>query len=100
LIGSARKADYADLVNESWMTEEGKFFAAWVLCFAAILVEALKFIPANERLEVYFERQLQYERFASVVCGVVGEMPEFALPNGRPKLIGCKSVDKDCPPLE
>ncbi len=95
LIGSVRKTDYADLVSESWMTKEGKIFAAWILCFTAILVEALKFIPEYERLEVVFERQAQYERFAGVVCGVVGEMPEFALPNGRPKLIGCRSVDKD-----
>jgi len=93
LVGKVVQNDYRDLIP-SWATDEGKIFGAWVLCLTALIVSALDAIPADERLEIYYDRQFQYERFADVVCASIQKTPELASPDGRPKLVFCSPVDR------
>ncbi len=93
LVGRVVKSDYKDLIPPQ-ATKEGKIFAAWVLCMTALIVRALEAIPTDERLEIVYEEQSEYACYASVVCSIIGQMPEFASDDGMPKLIGCRPISK------
>jgi hypothetical protein len=67
-----------------------------------MVINTLRAIPANERLEIVFERQDRYWWMTEIAMTVISQMthyPDILLPNGTPKLANWRSVPKGSTPL-
>ncbi len=87
LLGGVRFEDYEDLVTG---TPEAKLMKGYMACLFPLVEQTLKGIPKEERIELVFEHQREYEPFVDMV------LPTFTVPNrhapwhmmlnGKPKL--------------
>lgn len=93
ILGGVRVGDYRDLLKG---TSDEVLMNGYVLCMWTMLVGALIHLPAGERLEVVFEQQDVYSRFAEVAIQVFvrNSPPEVLLPDGTPKLASWRWVPK------
>jgi hypothetical protein len=99
ILGGIRQADYLPAFRG---TEEERMLNGYVACCFAFVVNTLRNIPADERLEVVFEQQDRYERLAHAAMGAIASatyVAEMCLSDGRSKLANWRFVHKDAEPL-
>jgi hypothetical protein len=100
ILGGVRRSDYEDLMAIG--TREEKLMNGYICCCFAMVINALRGIPANERLEIIFERQDRYWWMTDIAMSVIASFryyPDILLPDGTPKLASWRSVPKESTPL-
>jgi hypothetical protein len=99
VLGGVRQSDYKDLIAG---TREEKLMNGYICCCFAMVINTLRGIPPNERLEVVFERQDRYWWMTEIAMNVIASdrtNKEMLLPDGTPKLANWRSVPKGSTPL-
>jgi hypothetical protein len=99
IFGGVRQSDYRDLIAGP---REEKLMNGYICCCFAMVINTLRGIPPNERLEVVFERQDRYWWMTEIAMSVIASdrtSKDMLLPDGTPKLASWKSVPKDSTPL-
>lgn len=99
VMGGVRPSDYEDLIAGTY---EEKLLNGYISCVFPMVINTLRGIPANERLEVVFERQDRYWWMTEIAMRVISEAreaPDMLLPDGTPKLANWRSVPKGSTPL-
>jgi hypothetical protein len=72
ILGGVRYQDYEDLVTG---TVEAKLMKGYMAALFPMVLQTLKGIPKDERVEFVFEQQNEYEPFVSMI------MPTFSVPD-------------------
>jgi hypothetical protein len=85
MFTGVRYADYEDLVSG---TPEMKVLKAWLACLPALVMQTLRGIPEDERLELVFEEQSEYAPYADLALRYfcILDKPWKRTKDGRPKL--------------
>jgi len=100
ILGGVRQSDYEDLIVG---TAAEKLMKGYMCCCFAMVTNALRGIPATDRLEIVFERQDEYWWMTDIAMQVLAdarEAPDMLLPDGKTsKLASWKSVPKGSTPL-
>jgi hypothetical protein len=98
IVGGVRYSDYSDLIAGS---RAEKLLSGYVVCFGGMLINTLRGIPQDERLEVVFEEQPVHQRNNSIAMHALqnASTSEMRLPDGRPKLANWRPVPKGATPL-
>lgn len=83
--GTVRVSDYADLITGG---PEERLYHGYATCVDWVVGQILRGIPSDQRLEVIFEQQVQYEYSADLMLHALQEIPwsEYQTNEGRPKL--------------
>jgi hypothetical protein len=68
ILGGVRYGDYEDLVTG---TPASKLLKGWLACLFTVVLDTLRVIPDGERLELVFEEQKQYQRYAHYILSVI-----------------------------
>jgi hypothetical protein len=92
IFGGVRQADYKDLITG---TSEERRLAGYLVCCFPLIINTLRNIPKNERLEIVFERQDRYWPLADLAVSTianVGYLPDIMLADGRPKLANWRAA--------
>ena len=96
VLGGVRVSHYADLIAGGI---EEKLLNGYVAALYPLLIQMLKWIPRNERVEIVFEEQQRYAPFANAMLGSLAALripAEVMLTrDGLPKLAGWKFVPKE-----
>jgi hypothetical protein len=97
VLGGVRVKDYEDLLEG---TPAQKLLKGYVTCVYPLVVNVLRHIPKNERLEIVFEQQIEYQPFTECALAAIvslrNEVPEWFLTvDGLPKLAKWSFVPKD-----
>lgn len=97
VVGGVRSADYEDLLEG---TPAAKLLKGYLVCIYPLVVNILRSIPRNERLEIIFEQQNEYQPFSECALAAIvslrNERPDWFLTDaGLPKLAGWKFLSKD-----
>lgn len=83
VMGGVRVSDYEDLIDGSpWE----KLAKGYFLALYPLVIQLLRWVPMNERIELIFDKQEQYEPIAHFIFNVAAKLPEFVGIDGRPKL--------------
>lgn len=93
LFASVRVSDYEDLVSG---TRHENLLVGYIVCCYGVVVNALRGIPNNERLEIVFEDQDRYRDRARLALGDIAETdsPSLMCTNGKSKLAKWSFVPK------
>ncbi|HZY61173.1 MAG TPA: DUF3800 domain-containing protein [Edaphobacter sp.] len=93
IVAGVRTRDYQDLITG---TRAEKLLNGYVMCVYALIIQALRGIPADERLEVVFERQDVYGDKASAAMRAIvnTKIPELLTTDGTHKLADWQFVPK------
>jgi hypothetical protein len=93
IIAGVRQADYLDIFEG---TRTQKLLSGYVMCCIAIIINALRRIPADERLEVVFEQQTVYGERAAVAMQAIADsgISELLTKDGITKLANWRFVPK------
>lgn len=94
IMAGVRMNDYADLIQGG---RDAKLLSGWVLCCFAMLMNSLRAIPGDERLEIVFEQQAEYEPFANIACSTVCGLttdPSLQFADGTSRLANWRFVPK------
>lgn len=94
VVGGVRQSDYEDLISG---TREEKLLNGYFFCSFVMAVNALRGIPAYERLEIVFEHNERYWWMIEIAMRVLSgftHYPDILLPDGTPKLAKWRSVPK------
>jgi hypothetical protein len=87
MLGGVRFGDYEDLVSG---TREAKFLKGYMSCLMPMVLQTLKGIPDDERIELVFEQQNEYEPFVNLALQFFSvpepEAPWIFTRDGQPKL--------------
>jgi hypothetical protein len=93
LLGGVRVSDYEDLVKGAI---EEKLIAGYMAALYPLVIQMLKVVPDNERVEIVFEAQDRYEPLVNVMLSNLARCdPQFFTKDGIPKLANWKFVPKD-----
>src|SRR2546422_542443 len=97
VLGGVRVKDYEDLLVG---TPGQKLLKGYVACIYPFVINVLRHIPKNERLERVFEQQDEYRPFTECALAAIvslrNERPDWFLTNdGLPKLAKWSFVLKD-----
>ena len=86
-------ADYEDLVSG---TPEMKALKGWLACLTPLVMQTLRGIPEDERLELVFEEQSEYAPYAELAlrCFCILDKPWKRTKDGRAKLAKWSFVPK------
>src|SRR6185437_9069940 len=95
-MGGARVSDYEDLVAG---TISEKLMKGYIACLYPLVINTLRVIPPNERLELVFEEQKEYEPFVGLMLSDMvsphPDKPDWMLTSdGLPKLVKWSFVPK------
>ncbi len=100
IVGGVRQGDYEDLIAG---TPEEKALTGYFFCSFGMIVNTLRGIPANEKLEVVFEHTERHWWMTEIAMRVISdlstELQDMLLPDGTPKLANWRSVPKGATPL-
>jgi hypothetical protein len=99
ILGGVRQCDYLPLLAG---TQEERLLNGYVPCCFAMVINTLRNIPKDERLEVVFERQDRYgylAYFAMTAVSKVTCFPEILMADGRSKLANWRFAEKEAEPL-
>ena len=94
ILSGVRYGDYQDLVRG---TPAEKLLKGWLACLFPLVLQTLRIVPENERLELIFEEQREYQFHANMALSC-----ELSIPNqrwkrtkdGRPKIAKWNFVPK------
>jgi hypothetical protein len=90
IMAGVRFEDYADLVSGKPYKKQLK---GYLTCLHALVIQVLRVIPGDERLEMVFEEQGEYEPFANLVLAIAAQQgPRTS--EGLPKLAKWSFVPK------
>jgi hypothetical protein len=94
LTSGVRASDYWDLVSGTLHERNAK---SWCTALYPLVIEALLFIPASDRVEFIFEQQTEYQPYADRVFGAVLKSSDerFKTNAGLPKLARWGFVPKE-----
>ncbi len=95
LFGGVRVSDYADLVKG---TIDERLMAGYIAALYPLVIQMLKVVPPNERVEIVFEAQERYEPFVhSVLAKLMKGRSDyrFYAPDGSPKLASWRFASKE-----
>jgi hypothetical protein len=93
LLGGVRVSDYADLVEG---TIHKKLIAGYMAALYPLVIQMLKIVPSDDRVEIVFEAQDQYEPHVNIMLSSLAKCdPQFLTTEGLPKLANWKFVPKD-----
>lgn len=85
IFGAVNVSDYW-----SWVTgtAEEKMLKGYYAALYALTVSLLRWIPKNERVEIYLESQCEYEEYAGNILGSICSVPvkSFRTIEGHPKI--------------
>lgn len=89
--------DYEDLLSG---TMGQKLLKGYVACIIPMVIQILRSIPQNERLEVVFEQQREYEPYAKLAMKAITDLNVFnqdfmSTEDGLPKLAKWSFVPKN-----
>jgi hypothetical protein len=95
IVGGIRYRDYEDmLIGTPWQ----KVMAGYMHCIFAVVIQTLRVIPSDERIEFVFEAQGVYEPYVNAAFKkslAVPDHPCKATSDGRPKVAKWSFVPKD-----
>jgi hypothetical protein len=94
VLGGVKVKGYRHLVRG---TQVERALCGYALCVYAMVYNALRVVPTNERLEVVLEQQTVYGVHAHAAMQVIADMgdnPEILMADGRPKLANWRFVPK------
>ena len=93
IFGGVRYQDYEDLISGH---PEEKALSGYISCLFPLAARVLAHIPTDERVELVFEEQNQYERFASAALSMLAQSDEPSTRTrlGEPKLAKWSFVPK------
>ncbi len=96
VVGGVRQADYDDLIQG---TPAEKLLKGYIACIYPLVINVLRAIPKNERLEIVFEQQREYEWYTkcalSALVSIQDARPDwFLTDDGLPKLAKWTFVPK------
>src|SRR5208282_5208121 len=87
MLGGVRFGDYEDLVSG---TREAKTLKGYMSCLMPMVLQTLKGLPENERIELVFEQQDEYEPFVNMALPFFSVRDPYApwifTGDGKPKL--------------
>jgi hypothetical protein len=86
VLGGVRGGDYMDLIAG---TEDERKLAGYVTCCFALIINTVRNIPKNERLEIVFQRQDRYWPLVEVAIAAIAQSrywPEMLTTDGRSKI--------------
>jgi hypothetical protein len=94
IAGGIRVSDYEDLLGGNIVLE--KLNCGYISALFPLVIQALRWIPANERLEIVFEEQERYGWLADFCLRQVSKLPiDFMwTKDGNPKLAKWSFVPK------
>jgi hypothetical protein len=92
MFGAVRHSDYADLID----SEDERIFCGYIACCLPMVINTLRGIPANERIELVFERQDRHWEILDLALWTIVHYAsaETRLPNGQSKLANWRSIEK------
>ncbi len=96
VVGGVKAADYEDLIQG---TPAEKLLKGYIACIYPLVINVLRVIPKNERLEIVFEEQKEYELYTkcalSALVSIRHIRPDwFLTEDGLPKLAKWSFVPK------
>ena len=93
MFTGVKYADYEDLVSG---TPEMKALKGWLACLTPLVMQTLRGIPEDERLELVFEEQSEYAPYAELAlrCFCILDKPWKRTKDGRVKLAKWSFVPK------
>ncbi len=93
MFGMVRHSDYADLVDSG---DEG-IFCGYIACCLPMVINTLRGIPENERIELVFERQDRHWEILDLALWTVVYFAgvQTRLANGKSKLANWRSIEKE-----
>jgi len=95
IMGGVRYGDYEDLVVG---TPHAKELKGYMSCLMPMVAQTLKGIPRDERIELVFEQQNEYEPFVNMALPTFTvpdrHAPYHMMPDGKPKLAKWSFVPK------
>lgn len=94
VLGAIRTKDYRHLVRG---TQQEQALCGYAICVYAMVYNALRVVPVNERLEVILEQQTVYGGYAQAAMQVIADSrdnPEILMADGTPKLANYRFVPK------
>ena len=95
IAAGVRLKDYVDLLFDE---KDTQIHAAYMQCCRAVTIFAMRALPANERLEIVFERQDQYGWLAEIEFHKIAstmEHPELLMADGTTsKLASWRFIEK------
>ena len=95
VLGGIKMKGYRHLVRG---TQVERALCGYALCVYAMVYNALRVVPINERLEVVLEQQDRFGIYAHAAMQVISDMgdnPEILMADGKPKLANWRFVPKD-----
>lgn len=97
VVGGVRVKDYEDLLAG---TPAQKLLKGYIVCIYPLVINVLRAIPRNERLEIVFEKQDEYQPYTEfALAGIVSlkdEHPDwFLTEDGQAKLAKWSFVPKN-----
>jgi len=94
IIGGVKVADYEDLIVG---TKVEKVLKGYIAAMSAAVIPALFATPEDERLEIVFEEQKEYEMYVGAALSAYAKLPDsrFYMRDGKPKLARWSFIPKD-----
>lgn len=94
VLGGVKVSDYEDLVSG---TDAQKFLKGYYTALEALVINALRWIPKGERLEIILEEQSEYKQNTSMMLSALCSLPHDFLwtQDRRPKLAKWGFVSKE-----
>jgi hypothetical protein len=93
LLGGVRVSHYDDLVAGDI---KRKIMAGYMAALYPLVIQMLKVVPSNERVEIIFEAQTTYEPFVNIMLENLSKCdPQYLTAGGIPKLANWKFVPKN-----
>ena len=74
VLAGVRTRDYEDLIDG---TPAEKLLKGYLVCVIPMVVQLLRSIPRNERLELVFEQQSEYEPYAHTALASLTDLEVF-----------------------
>ena len=94
ILSGLRFGDYEDLVSGG---PAEKLLKGWLACLTPLVVQMLRVVPDDERVEVVFEEQREYQPYANLAFTsslAVSAHPWNRTKDGRPKMAKWSFVPK------
>jgi hypothetical protein len=92
MFGVVRYSDYEDLVD----SVDEHVFCGYIACCLPLVLQTLRGIPANERIELVFERQDRHWPMLDLALSLVVHFAsaQTRMPDGQSKLANWRSIEK------
>jgi hypothetical protein len=93
IVAGVRHSDYIDLIQGSKLE---RLFPSYLLCCVAAVIQALRFIPEGERLEIVYEQQTVHEERLTMAMGQLSDLhiPQLSLADGTHRLANWRFAPK------